>query len=77
MGVKRVGISVTCTTCGMRKKPVGRSAPLEMANGLCDQDCPGFYNEPRSGSLWPGESEADFGYPVSSDGTKLVDADEY
>lgn len=44
-----------CHVCGRRKKPVGRSAPLEMANGLCDQDCKGYDEEPKPGHLWPGE----------------------
>lgn len=44
-----------CTTCGMSKKPVGRSAPLAMANGLCDHECPGYLEEPYPGHHWPGE----------------------
>jgi hypothetical protein len=28
---------------------------MEMANGMCGVDCPGFFEEPRSGHLWPGE----------------------
>ena len=63
------GIVVDCLTCGLRKKPIGRSAPLGMLNGLCDHECHGYSNAPHAGSLWPGESEADFGYPVSSVGT--------
>ena len=49
------GCAPTCQTCGMRKKPVGRSAPLEMANWLCDDDCPGYRAEPTPCDLWPGE----------------------
>jgi len=44
-----------CAVCGRRKKPIGRSAPLEMANGLCDDDCAGYRLGPRPGHLWPGE----------------------
>jgi hypothetical protein len=44
-----------CTVCDLRKKPIGRSAPLGMANGLCDDDCTGYRLEPRPGHLWPGE----------------------
>lgn len=33
---------VRCDVCGLRKKPVGRSAPMEMANSLCDDECPGY-----------------------------------
>jgi hypothetical protein len=46
-----------CARCGLRKKPRGRSAPLEMANGLCDFECDGYDQEPRAGHLWPGELE--------------------
>jgi len=44
-----------CTVCGLTKKPIGRDAPLEMANGLCGDDCPGYRKEPRAGHLRPGE----------------------
>ena len=44
-----------CKTCGKRKAPRGRSIPLPMAGGLCDTDCPGYNEEPRSGHYWPGE----------------------
>ena len=44
-----------CVVCGLRKKPWGRSAPLEMANGLCDSDCEGYDREPRAGHFWPDE----------------------
>ena len=57
------GYSVTCTVCGVTKKPWGRSAPLD--SYYCDSDFPGFMQDPLSSNLWPGESEADFGYPVS------------
>jgi len=57
-----VGVEVDCTVCYLRKKPVGRSAPMEMANSLCDSDCPGYYQEPYAGQLWPGETSEDFGY---------------
>jgi hypothetical protein len=52
------------------KKPWGRSAPLESANGYCDTDCAGYDKEPKVGSLWPGETAAEFGYPCSNDGTE-------
>ena len=45
-----------------------------MAGSLCDWKCPGYNEEPMPGSLWPGESEADFGYPVGPYGWKEVDA---
>ena len=63
----RVGIAVTCTVCGQRKAPIGRSVPLEMY--LCDRDCPGYRQAPSPGSLWLGETSDEFGYPVGADGT--------
>jgi hypothetical protein len=56
------GAAVFCAECGQRKKPAGRSAPMEMAGSLCDDDCPGYRKEPRVGHLWPGETCDDFGY---------------
>lgn len=46
---------VHCKACGLRKKPRGRDAPLAMANSLCDQDCPGYVENPQPPHLWPGE----------------------
>ncbi len=57
-----IGKAVNCAVCGMRKVPRGRSAPLEMANGMCDWECKGYDQEPRVGDLWPGESREDFGF---------------
>ena len=57
-----VGVAVECTVCGLRKKPVGRSAPMEMANSLCDHECPGYRQDPKPGELWPGETREEFGY---------------
>ena len=59
---EKAGKAVDCVVCGRRKKPVGRSAPMEMANSLCDQDCEGYYQEPKPGQLWPGETQEEFGY---------------
>ncbi len=66
----RIGIAVNCAQCGLRKKPIGRCAPLEMANGLCDYECPGYVKEPQPGSLWPGESSEEYGFPVADVGTR-------
>lgn len=68
----KVGIRVTCEVCGATKQPVGRSAPVD--SFYCDSDCPGFYQEPLSGSLWPNESEADFGFPVADVGTRIKES---
>jgi len=44
-----------CIVCGRRKKPRGRSAPLETT--YCDDDCSGYYLHEMPGHLWPGEWE--------------------
>lgn len=69
----KVGISVDCQVCKMRKAPRGRSVPDALANGMCDRDCPGYYLEPLSGDLWLGETEEDFGYPIGPDGWVEMD----
>jgi len=60
--IEEVGKAVDCVVCRRRKKPVGRSAPLEMANSLCDFECEGYYTDPKPGDLWPGETREDFGF---------------
>lgn len=69
------GIRVTCATCGYMKKPIGRSRPLGVV--YCEptlfelhDGCPGYYEDPKPGSLWPGETEQEFGYPVGVNGTE-------
>ena len=59
------GYEVDCTVCGRVKQPVGRSLPMVLHGGYCDNDCPGYYGDPKPSNLWPGESEEDFGYPVA------------
>jgi hypothetical protein len=44
-----------------------------MANGLCDHECPGYDQEPFAGSLWPGETDQEFGYSCGDVGTRQVD----
>lgn len=69
----RVGVLVRCVECGEAKKPIWRSAPLEAS--YCDDDCEGYRKPPYAGSLWPGETEAEFGYPISDNGTADDDED--
>lgn len=64
---QKVGIAVYCVICARMKQPVGRSAPMDSA--LCEDECPGYWMTPLPGSLWPNESEFDFGYEVSNSGT--------
>lgn len=63
----RIGIRIDCNICGYSKQPIGRSAPMGLK--YCDDDCEGYRKHPLPGSLWPGESEESFGYPVGADGT--------
>jgi len=71
----KVGITIYCASCGRPKVPIGRSVSIYMSNSICARDsCYGYSEEPYAGSLWPGESEADFGYPVSDHGTAIVQA---
>ena len=62
----KVGISRFCVVCGRMKKPVGRDAAWGMT--YCTHDCDGYDKAPLPGSLWPGESEYDFGYAVGERG---------
>jgi hypothetical protein len=57
-----VGKPVWCEVCKRMKKPVGRSAALEMANSLCDDECPGYRQKPYAEQLWPSEKCEEFGY---------------
>lgn len=68
----KIGIAENCRTCLRTKRPIGRSAPMEMSGALCGDDCEGYRQEPSPGSLWPGETEEEFGFPVGEDGTKDV-----
>lgn len=64
----KVGIAVRCVVCGNVKKPIGRSAPIMTA--YCDADCRGYHTAPMPGSLWPNETEEEFGYSVGADATE-------
>jgi hypothetical protein len=64
----RIGVYVYCRRCHNQKKPVGRSGPMELRY-CTDDSCDGYWTPPLPGSLWPGETEADFGYPVKPEGT--------
>lgn len=46
---------VECIVCHRTKAPRGRSVAPEMANGMCDWECPGYDVEPRAPHLWPNE----------------------
>ncbi len=69
----KVGIAVQCAVCHYTKQPTGRSASPHAF--YCNDDCRGYRQEPYVGSLWPGESEADFGYPVQNAGTIIKGAE--
>lgn len=59
MTSEKKAVEVYCDVCGLRKKPIGRDAPLALANSLCDHECPGYYQDPHPGYLWPGEGSND------------------
>jgi len=66
----KVGVVVYCLECHRMKQPRGRSAP--MGPIYCDSDCDGYEQDPQVGSLWPNETEEDFGYPVGDIGTEKI-----
>lgn len=67
----KVGIAVNCPVCHRTKKPRGRSGAIGLS--LCEPElCRAYYNDPKVGDLWPGETEEDFGYPISNHGIKEV-----
>ena len=66
----RIGISVECAVCHRTKAPRGRSLPCQWASSRCDWDCPGYRLDPQAGSLFPGETEAEFGFPIGPEGTR-------
>lgn len=45
----------TCTVCKLTKPPRGRDVAPAMAGGRCGPHCTGYYQDPLSGHLWPGE----------------------
>ena len=76
----KIGVKVVCTKCHRQKAPRGRSVPLYSNFMYCqpvfmdekgEGTCHGYRDDPKVGSLWPGESEEDFGYPVENEGTTL------
>jgi len=67
-----VGIRVTCSVCGLTKAPIGRSISPATAASYCHHECEGYRKEPYPGSLFPGETEEEFGFPISNDGTKEI-----
>lgn len=69
-----VGISVECSVCRHRKKPHGRSAPLD--SYYCDDECSGYRQDPQVGCLWPGENDAQFGYPCCDSGARPMAKEE-
>lgn len=58
----KVGIRVYCTVCHRAKAPHGRSVPDATYSSWCTHECGGYYDEPKPGCLWPGETSEQFGY---------------
>lgn len=46
---------IYCVVCERAKKPLGRSAPMEMCGSLCDDECRGYRSDPQPDCRWPGE----------------------
>ena len=50
---------VRCTTCGKRKKPIGRDAGIAIDNYCYDYGdgygCSDYHKDPRPAAHWPGE----------------------
>jgi len=63
------------TVCGQRKAPIGRSISPVTADSYCNYECEGYRKEPYPGSLFPGETEEDFGFPINDDGTESKEVD--
>ncbi len=69
MTATKRGVSVWCAECGQMKQPRGRSAGYA---SYCSLECTGYDKEPHVGSLWPGETDEDFGFACSDVGTEPV-----
>lgn len=48
-----------CSVCHRTKQPIGRSAPMEMANGLCNYECDGYRQDPQPTAHWNDEDAKD------------------
>lgn len=71
----RIGISVNCRKCQRRKAPRGRSIPDVMYGSYCTSEgCVDYWSDPKPGDLFSGETEKDFGYPVSANATREAEA---
>ena len=66
---KKFGVAVYCTVCGAMKNPIGRDGGYW--GNYCSMECPGYNKPPYAGSLWPGESEEEFGYPAGMSGVEV------
>jgi hypothetical protein len=63
----KIGISVTCPKCLLTKAPRGRSVSMDTYGSYCNRDiCPYYWDDPKPGDLFPGETEQEFGYTVSA-----------
>lgn len=75
MDATKVGIFVRCSICGHDKAPHGRS--VSMHRHYCEarsfdgtHGCVGYASAPLAGCLFPGETDAEFGYPCCDAGTE-------
>jgi len=56
--------------------PGGRDIPAVIADSYCTADCTGYLDEPRPGSLWPGETDEDYGFPCGTNATREMTSAE-
>ena len=70
----KIGVRVECARCKRTKKPRGRSQPIGAS--YCDWNCEGYNEQPLPGTLWPGETEEEFGYPVGPHGWKEIQSSD-
>lgn len=81
MAATKIGVEVICRVCRHMKAPRGRStSPLQ---AYCLQPwpdgsdgCSGYEMDPQVGSLWPGETDEEFGFPCNDLGTRPLTPEE-
>lgn len=69
----KVGISVECVVCHKIKAPRGRSVGAMAHSSYCQDDlCSGYWAHPCPGDLFPGETDAEFGFKCSDNATRKL-----
>jgi hypothetical protein len=72
----KIGVAVECPHCHRTKAPRGRSISPLTYESYCNRDeCPYYWDDPKPGDLFPGETEEQFGFPCSVNATRETAAD--